>query len=209
MLALRWRQDHAREESQADPLFSWPVEADETYVGGLEKSKHKDKRMKAAGGPVGKAIVAGASSRQSGQVAARVVPDTTSNSLVDMVQDHTEKGTMVYTDEAKGYLLLKKQRYGHEAVKHSVSTYVRDQAHTSGLESYWTMLNRGNHGVYHSMSHEHLHCCIDKFQSRHNERPKDTSVQIAELIRRVDGCRLTCRNLIADGPRASRDRVAM
>ena len=39
-----------------DFLFSGPVEADETYAGGLEKNKHRHKRMKAAGGPSGKAI---------------------------------------------------------------------------------------------------------------------------------------------------------
>jgi len=193
---------------QDDPRFSGPVEADETYIGGLEKNKHKDKRMKAAGGLVGKAIVAGVKDRETGQIAARVVPDTTSDSLVGMVQDHAEQGAMVYTDEAKGYLPLTGRGYGHESVKHTVSEYVRDKAHTNGMESHWATLKRGYHGVYHSMSHEHLHRYVAEFQCRHNERPKDTIVQMAELIRRKDGRRLTHRELIADGVRASRDRVA-
>lgn len=193
---------------QDDPLFSGPAEADETYVGGLKKNNHKDKRMKAPGGLVGRAIVAGVRDRESRQISARVVPDTTSDSLVGMVQDHAEHGAMVYTDEAKGYLPLRKHGYGREAAKHSVSEYVRDQARTSGMESHWATLKRSNHGVYHWMSHGLLHRYVDEFQCRHNERPQDTIVQMAELIRCMDGRELTYKELIAEGPRANRDRVA-
>ena len=40
----------------------------------------------------------------------------------------------------------------HEAVKHSVGEYVRGQAHTNGIESFWSMLKRGYYGTYHKMS---------------------------------------------------------
>jgi len=76
--------------ADADFLFSGLVEVDEAYVGGLEKNKHQHKRMEAAGGSFGKAIVAGVEDRESGQVAARVVPDTSSGSLVGIVSDHAE-----------------------------------------------------------------------------------------------------------------------
>ena len=44
----------------------------------------------------------------------------------------------------------------HEVVKHSVSEYVRGQAHTNGMESFWATLKRGYDGVYHHMSVKHL-----------------------------------------------------
>ena len=43
----------------------------------------------------------------------------------------------------------------HETVHHRVSRYVNGQAHTNGLESFWSLLKRGYHGTYHHMSPKH------------------------------------------------------
>ena len=32
--------------------------------------------------------------------------------------------------------------FEHESVKYSVGEYVRDQAHTNGIESFWSMMKR-------------------------------------------------------------------
>ena len=204
--ATAWHMAHRIREGMKteDFAFCGPVEADETYVGGLEKNKHKDKRMKAAGGPVGKAIVAGVKDRCSNRVSARVVPDTTSDSLVGMVADHAEKGTLVFTDEAKGYLPLRKKGYGHRSVKHSVGQYVDGMAHTNGMESFWAMLKRGYHGTYHQMSPEHLHRYVSEFSHRHNVRPQDTEDQMAKMVMRMDHKTLPYKELIRDGTRARR-----
>ena len=46
---------------------------------------------------------------------------------------HTTQSTTVYTDEASAYQGLPRQ---HETVRHSAAReYVRDMAHTNGLES--------------------------------------------------------------------------
>lgn len=69
-----------------------------TMHGRVKKDKHADKRMKAARGSSGKAIVAGVRDRAISRVAARVAPDTTSCSLVGMVSDHTQREMPVPTD---------------------------------------------------------------------------------------------------------------
>ena len=75
--------------------------------------------------------------------------------------------------------------------------YVREQAHTNGLESFWSMLKRGYAGTFHNISPMHLHRHVDKFSGRHNGRPLDTVDQMAAIVRRASGKRLTYQQLIA------------
>ena len=65
------------------------------------------------------------------------------------VGDHAAEGATVYTDDHQSYGGLS---FEHEAVKHSVSEYVRDQVHTNGIESFWAALKRGYHGTFHHIS---------------------------------------------------------
>ena len=34
--------------------------------------------------------------------------------------------------------------FNHEQVNHNVAEYVRDMAHTNGVESFWSMLKRAH-----------------------------------------------------------------
>ena len=78
--------------------------------------------------------------------------------------------------------------------------YVREQAHTNGLESFWSMMKRGFNGVYHHMSPKHLNRYVDEFEGRHNSRPLDTEMQMEEVVRGSANKRLRYRELIAGGP---------
>ena len=99
-------------------LCAGPVEVDETFVGGREKSRHASKRKRAGRGTVGKVAVAGAKNRATGKVTAKVVADTGRAALPPFVVEHTAPGATAYTDEHGAYRGL--PRVCHETVRHSV-----------------------------------------------------------------------------------------
>ena len=87
--------------------------------------------------------------------------------------------------------------FKHEAVKHSVKEFVKDMAHTNGIESFWSMLKRGYVGTYHKMSFKHLGRYAAEFAGRHNVRRLDTAGQMEALVRSMAGKRLKYSELVA------------
>ena len=74
-----WYMEHRIRETwdnEKAPKFAGPVEADETYIGGLEKNKHEWKKAKAGRGAVGKTPVAGIKDRKTNQIHTEVVQST-------------------------------------------------------------------------------------------------------------------------------------
>ena len=84
-----------------------------------------------------------------------------------------------------------------EVVKHSVGEYVRGQAHTNGIESFWSMLKRAHSGTLHKLSPKHLHRYVTEFAGRKNVRKLDTIDQMTTLARGLEGKRLPWEALTA------------
>ena len=182
--------------SDGGPKFAGPVEVDETYMGGKRKNISNAKRATLEGrGAVGKTAVVGAKDRATNQVRATVVESTDKATIHGFVAEHTDPEAMVYSDEAAVYASLPNP---HEAVKHSVAEYVRDQAHTNGVESFWSMLKRAHTGTFHKMSPKHLDRYVRQFAGKHNLREEDTLDIMRHVAAALIGKRLMYANLIAD-----------
>lgn len=87
----------------------------------------------------------------------------------------------VYTDYGASYRNI--PYFDHESVNHSAGEYVRDNAGTQGIESFWSLLKRAYTGTFHKISPKHLHrYAATEFTGRHNARGLDTAIQIKRLV---------------------------
>ena len=143
-------------------------------------------------GAVGKAAVVGMKDRATNEVRAEVVTETDAETLQDFVEENTEEDATAYTDEAAAYKGIERD---HAAVKHSVAGYVRGQAHTNGIESFWAMLKRAHGGTFHKISPKHLQRYVSEFAGKHNHRNAGTLAQMRDTVARMVG-----RNLLRRDP---------
>ena len=111
------------------------------------------------------------------------------------VEGHTGETAQVYTDDGRGYIGMDRN---HESVNHGAGEYVRGMAHTNGVESFWSTLERGHKGTFHKFSRKHLQRYVGEFAGRHNSRNADTVDQMGRVAAGMDGKRLTYRELKAD-----------
>ena len=185
---------------EREGLFAGPVEVDETYMGGRERNKHAHKKQRLGRGGVGKSVIVGAKDRATNEVRAEVVEGTDAETLQGFVADHAAPGATVYTDEAAAY---KGMPFKHESVRHSTGEYVKEMAHTNGMESFWATLKRAHKGVYHKMSAKHLDSYVSQFAGKHNARENDTITQMRDVVAGMVGKRLMYRDLTASNGLAS------
>jgi transposase-like protein len=148
------------------------VEVDETFVGGLAKNRHWDKRGGGGGtGGIGsgKTPIVGAVSRK-GNVVARVVANITSDTLTREAVSH--KVSLLCTDQYPGYNPLDRD-YPHATIDHARGQYVIGAIHTQTIEGFWSIFKRGVVGTFHKMSRKYMPLYVaefPEFQFRYNNR---------------------------------------
>ena len=95
---------------------------------------------------------------------------------------------------------------GSPAVKHSVSEYVRNIAHTNGVEPFWATLKRAHKGTFQKLSPKHLDRYVQEFAAKHNIRESRILAQMRDTVASMVGLRLLYSDLIRDNGLSSTAR---
>jgi transposase-like protein len=148
-----------------------PVEMDETYVGGRRRPRHTGEKRVGRPGPDDreKTPVFGMVQRR-GRVVALATESVKSATLLPIVQTRVLPGTMIFSDEFRGYDPLRAMGYPHMRIRHSEKVYVSGDVHTNTIEGFWSLVKRGIDGVYHSVSRKHLQGYLNEYAWRYNQR---------------------------------------
>lgn len=191
-MLMKIREFAAKSNSKNSKL-SDEVEVDETFVGGKNINRHKDKKVEKSQGRSYKDKVPVFGIRQrGGNIMAVVVPNTQAKTLVPIIKKNVEKGSVVYTDGWE-YTGLRK-KYEQRSVDHSKKfygmTYVTDdgeiiQVSTNSIENAWTTFKRTIKGTYIRVSKKHLQKYVDEFVFRFNTRNFTDSQRFNLLLRNI------------------------
>jgi transposase-like protein len=177
------------------------IEADETYVGGKEKNKHVGKRKRGNIGGMGKEAVFSLVER-GGRVRSQHVGDVTGKTLRAILVEQVDRRSTLNTDDAGQYRNMHRDFAKHQVVNHSIDEYVRGDANTQTIESYFATLKRGIFGTFHHVSKQHLKRYLGEFDYRYNAREKlgvDDFERFEKSVPGIVGKRLTYRRTCREG----------
>jgi transposase-like protein len=181
-------------------------EADETFIGGVAKNMHFERRERTITGTgyAGKTAVFGILQRSRDEnpsrVRATVVRNVQRATLQTGVRSTVQEGANLFTDNMGAYRGI--AGYNHAMIDHAV-TYVNGRVHTNGIENFWSLLKRALKGTYVSVEPFHLGRYVDEQVFRFNERKGTDSDRFATALKGIIGRKLTYKDLIGNGALAT------
>lgn len=179
-----------------DGKLDQTVESDETFVGGKNKNRHADKKVKYSQGRSfkDKTPVIGIIERETKRMIARTIPSTGRKNLHGFIHNHVAPGARLMTDEWLGYRGLG-YHYDHKVVDHGKKQYVDGEAHCNTVEGSWSILKRMIIGIYHYTSRKHLQQYVHEFVFRYNTRSYSEQERFNFMLSFM-GNRLTYNQLV-------------
>ncbi|MEE1944247.1 IS1595 family transposase [Pedobacter sp. KR3-3] len=171
------------------------VELDESYVGGKNKNRHYNKKVKNSQGRAykDKTPVFGMLQRD-GRLVAMAISCTSARVLRPIIYSNIKQGTTLMCDEFNVYKSLE-TNYTRNVVEHGKGQYVNGDCYTNGLENFWSHMKRGIIGVYHKTSRTHLNRYVQEFVFKYNYRNLPVQEQMNVVFNNF-ACRLKYKELI-------------
>ena len=173
--------------------LSAEVEIDETFVGGKNKNRHKDKKVeKCQGRSFKDKVPVFGMYQRGGNIVAKVVPDTKAKTLTPLLEQYVSTESRVFTDGWEYGDI--NSRYEQLSVDHGAgfygTSYVNNEGEyivvcTNGIECAWSHLKRTILGTYYKVSKKYLQQYVDEFTFRFNTRNIGDFQRFELLLRNV------------------------
>lgn len=182
-------------KGEMDKMFG-VISCDETFIGGKNKNRHRDKKVEKNQGRSfkDKTPVFGVMSYK-GEIRTKVVPDTKTETLKPIIKEWVQEGSVFVSDDWGAYTGLEND-YKHIVVRHDQGLYVNGAFSSNNVENAWSHLKRTILGTYHNVSREHLHRYCAEFDFRFNAREKTSKDIFDNSLNQAVNSRLKYKDLI-------------
>jgi transposase-like protein len=188
-----------REAMKGDPLaglLSGTVAADETWIGGKPRNKHRadlppkhrwEKRN------TDRTTVLALIDTKTGETRSRVIPNGQGPTLRQAIADQVEMDeTTLITDEAAAYKSFSGEMKGHETLTHLAGEYVNPAGFTTNqAEAYFGHLKRSIDETHRHVSREHLPRYLANHDFLRSTFELDDSQRMRVLMSRTAGRRVS------------------
>jgi hypothetical protein len=183
-------------ETETKHILDGIVELDETFVGGKNKNRHYDKKVKNSQGRCfkDKTPVLGMLQR-GGKLVGRVVKNTSGKEVTPHILKTVKRTAQLYTDEWKGYNKAGRL-YTRCTVDHSRKQYVKGNVFTNTIEGAWSHFKRSIIGVYHKTTKKHLQKYVNEFVFRYNNREVNDSERFNLVLANAGNYYISYKQLI-------------
>jgi transposase-like protein len=208
---------------KAPAFLSGIIQLDETFVGGKNKNRHWDKKVKNSQGrsfkdktpvmgmlqqevseiiesphkQIPDRIVKEKVILQEAVIRCHVVADTSTLSLQPLIRANVKSNSIVISDEWFAYRGLDNQ-FQHKVVDHASREYVNKEGYTSNtLEGGWSIFKKAIIGTHHQVTRKHLQLYVDEFAYRYNTKNMKDGARFIEATTRIANGRLKYKELVA------------
>jgi transposase-like protein len=162
------------------------IESDEAFVGGK-----KNRRLS---GQVAKAKKVVTLVERGGRARSFHITHIDHTNIRAALVTNAHRSSHLRTDDARFYNGIGSEFASHKTTLHSNREFSRgDGNHSNTAENFFSILKRGVVGTYHHMSATHMHRYLAEFDLRYSTKDKTDSDRAADILKGMEGRRLTYR----------------